>query len=192
MNIDFLFPQFVYNNILKCDFQNLRNYCYELRKKSEGVHMSNVGGWQSSGFMDENVFFHQIEDDINFVKKTLQLTHLKLFLQNCWFNINYKNNYNRQHVHPGSFLSGVLYMKVPKNSGNIVFLDHSFNIRTSYEENFRIQNELPLNNVFSKEWKYTPTENLLLIFPSWLEHYVEPNMSDEERISIAFNIGVKK
>jgi uncharacterized protein (TIGR02466 family) len=28
---------------------------------------------------------------------------------------------------------------------------------------------------------------LLLIFPSWLPHGVEPNMSDEDRISISFN-----
>jgi len=36
-----------------------------------------------------------------------------------------------------------------------------------------------------------PQNLLLLLFPSWLEHYVEQNMSDESRISLSFNIGVK-
>ena len=34
-------------------------------------------------------------------------------------------------------------------------------------------------------------ENMIYMFPSWIEHYVEPNRSDEDRISMAFNIGVK-
>ena len=36
-----------------------------------------------------------------------------------------------------------------------------------------------------------PKNNLLLLFPSWLEHDVEENKSDDERISIAFNINAK-
>ncbi len=30
--------------------------------------------------------------------------------------------------------------------------------------------------------------NTLYIFPSWIKHLVKPNMSDEERISISFNV----
>ena len=33
-----------------------------------------------------------------------------------------------------------------------------------------------------------PQENMMLMFPSWLEHSVEPSKSKEERISISFNI----
>ena len=36
-----------------------------------------------------------------------------------------------------------------------------------------------------------PQEDMILFFPSWLEHDVEVNQSNEERISIGFNIFVK-
>jgi uncharacterized protein (TIGR02466 family) len=41
-------------------------------------------------------------------------------------------------------------------------------------------------------WSILPEAGKLIIFPAWLEHYVEPNTSTEERISIAFNINIKK
>ena len=37
-------------------------------------------------------------------------------------------------------------------------------------------------------FKIFPQENMLLMFPSWLEHDVEPNKSKKERIAISFNI----
>jgi ectoine hydroxylase-related dioxygenase (phytanoyl-CoA dioxygenase family) len=30
----------------------------------------------------------------------------------------------------------------------------------------------------------------MIIFPSWLNHGVEPNLSDEERVCISFNISM--
>ena len=33
---------------------------------------------------------------------------------------------------------------------------------------------------------------MLLYFPCWLEHEVEPNNTDEDRISISFNLIRKK
>ena len=33
-----------------------------------------------------------------------------------------------------------------------------------------------------------PQEGMLLFFPTWLEHDVEPSKTDDERISIAFNV----
>ena len=31
-------------------------------------------------------------------------------------------------------------------------------------------------------------EGMIVIFPAWLSHSVDPNMSDSRRISVAFNI----
>ena len=47
------------------------------------------------------------------------------------------------------------------------------------------------NNFFnSMTWEVTPEEGKLMIWPSWLLHYVKPNLSDDTRISIAFNTTV--
>ena len=34
-----------------------------------------------------------------------------------------------------------------------------------------------------------PLKNTLLLFPSWLKHRVEPNLSKKNRICISFNLG---
>ena len=40
----------------------------------------------------------------------------------------------------------------------------------------------------SPNWMISPVENQLLLFPSWLSHRVEPNLTEGERISISFNL----
>ena len=37
-----------------------------------------------------------------------------------------------------------------------------------------------------------PIEGLLIIFPSYLDHFVEPSNADEDRISISFDVVVTK
>ena len=40
--------------------------------------------------------------------------------------------------------------------------------------------------------KVKPIEGLLILFPSYLEHFVEPSNADEDRISISFDVMVTK
>jgi hypothetical protein len=37
-----------------------------------------------------------------------------------------------------------------------------------------------------------PAVGKLIIFPSWLVHYVEKNLDDSDRISLAFNIDIQE
>jgi hypothetical protein len=95
-----------------------------------------------------------------------------------WASINKKNDFNTVHSHTNVFdLSGVYYVKVPVNSGNIVFRDPR-------------QGQIHSNSKLygSDSEQFMPFECMLLIFPSWLEHYVLPNLSDDDRISISFDI----
>ena len=50
------------------------------------------------------------------------------------------------------------------------------------------ENVTDYNQQNSSFWSFEPQENVLFIFPSFLEHKVEPNMNEtEKRISISFN-----
>ncbi len=40
--------------------------------------------------------------------------------------------------------------------------------------------------------KYYPEDGDLMLFPSYLAHYVEPNPSFRQRINMAFNIEINK
>ena len=165
----------------------LIDYAYDFNKKDPiGVSISNRGGWQSKGFDIIN------EDDV-----------LQLFLINClsnfppikesvqlrgyaWININKPGDYNIKHVHPTNNLSGVLWIKCLENSGDIVF--DSPNNFESFLENKSYNDDFKKSNFIDDSYHCYPTEGRIIVFPSHLEHHVQENKSNEDRISVSFNI----
>ena len=45
--------------------------------------------------------------------------------------------------------------------------------------------DYPINTI-------APKENMLVVFPAWVPHAVEINLSDEERISLSFNFKLNR
>jgi len=154
---------------------------------SDGKRISNTGGWQSKSVGWETHIWMRDFIDKNIVPYVIQVyQHMSIAGQmstfSYWFNINKKFNYNIAHAHGGSYLSGVFYFKVPKNSGDIFFMRPD-NIALFIP--FKDFN--PLNG---SSYAHKPKPNELIIFPSHLYHSVDQNLSDEdddERISMAFN-----
>ena len=148
--------------------------------------MSNRGGWQSN-LMIINKHKSGILDNIiiNSVFK-LPMSGSLTFNIEGWKNINEHGNFNVPHCHPISDLSGVLWIKAPKNSGNIVFespeIFNRYRELDSYSDEFRYD-----SNVYMTYY-FTPKEGNILIFPSNLQHEVKENKSNEDRISYSFNI----
>ena len=105
-------------------------------------------------------------------------------MNSFWININRFKDYNQYHTHPGSLFSGVYYIKSLSNSGNIEFKHPASKSIESYW-NEKISNINPSNSCV---WEIEPVENRLLIFPSWLEHQVLPNVTQKDRISLSFNL----
>ena len=111
-------------------------------------------------------------------------------IKSIWININKKNNFNRLHNHPECDLSGVLWIKAPKNSGNLEFTSpHDFvqaKEMSFYSKKYRDENKIFPNYYFP------PTAGLVMIFPSFLLHQVRPNKSNQDRISVSFNLRLNK
>lgn len=96
-----------------------------------------------------------------------------------WINMHDQGGFNFLHVHEGSLLSGTFYLKVPPGSGKFVFRDPRPGVIHGC-----VKGAVP--NGYS-DIHLTPSAGLLVLFPCWMEHYVEPHNSDEPRIAIAFN-----
>ena len=174
------------------EIQNeLIDYVYKMREKDPIGHtISNRRGWQSSCFSIDN------EDDVlqSFLTNCLAnfpylKKSVKLFVS-AWININPPGAFNLKHNHPTSDLSGVLWIKSQQNCGNIEF-DSPRSFAThqeidSYTEDFKNQ-----NNVF-QSYYFNPTEGRILVFPSYLDHHVGFNESQEDRISVSFNIRLEE
>jgi uncharacterized protein (TIGR02466 family) len=107
--------------------------------------------------------------------------YCKYFSNHAWINIYNEENFQEPHSHSyPNMYSAVFYLKTPKDSGKIVFQSpFSQYINESFLNN---------NNFVNDTYRYfTPEKNMLIVFKSFLNHYVLPGENKEERISIAFN-----
>lgn len=166
--------------------QPLIDWIYEYQKKDTGVVISNRGGWQShSDFYKEESFSKYFHYILQSSLSEIKFYNYNFKLANMWININEKNSYNVAHCHPVSLLSGVLWVKTPDNCGELKFSSPNLFSESELLSNAILEVKREKN--YTTEVSFNPSAGKMLLFPAHLQHYVEPNESDEDRISIAFN-----
>ena len=184
---------------LDLDLEKLTEFVFQLQNEDKkGVQASNIGGWQSNNIREEkHEEFEKLKKEIS---QHLQTYHLEVFrgmkfkeknmiqnFDNMWININEKYHFNEWHIHGGSTLSGAYYIKHDNSSenGDIAFKHPN----SSYLTMVHWPSELikKSNEISSERINIIPKSNMLLIFPSWLEHKVEANQKNDPRISMSFN-----
>lgn len=108
------------------------------------------------------------------------------FMQiNGWINVNPPGAYNVPHDHPGSFWSGCYYIKTSEarhagdEAGAITFLDPR--CAPAGQPIIRAP-------IFGGSHSLQPEPGTLLLFPSNVKHWVHPNESTEDRVTMAFNV----
>ena len=112
----------------------------------------------------------------------LRVGHPQVLITGCWANVLAKGAAHRAHSHPNNFLSGVYYVRTHPGTDTINFHDprnQTGIIRPPVVE-------LTAEN--TDQVVVRVKNGTLLIFPSYLQHSVDANTSEEERISISFNI----
>jgi uncharacterized protein (TIGR02466 family) len=103
----------------------------------------------------------------------------RAFHLQSWVNMHDRGGFNFSHMHEGTLLSGSFYVKVPPGSGQFVFRDPRPGVIHG-----AVKGAVPNGHA---DVHLTPSAGLLVLFPCWMEHYVEPHDSDQPRITIAFN-----
>jgi len=163
----------------------------------EGIERSNMkraGSWHSSVDMHTRPEFQEFR---RMVTATAQLVYDDLGYDpawraecdNMWANINPRHGSNRYHVHPNVLWSGVYYVQVPDNAGRIYFHD------PRVQAQMVTANYAPDRDRQRESWGevyYEPVAGRIILFPAWLGHEVQPNLTQQEgeagdRISISFN-----
>ena len=169
----------------------LESYIYnEKQKNPKGTKKSNVNGWHSEDFdlKNENLknFISEISNYIGFSVKDMgwDLNAQIVKITNMWEIINNRGASNERHHHGSSALSAAYYVKAEKNSGDIVFFDpRQANV-------FHHPSSKEVNDVNAQVKSITPNPGTLILFPSYLEHKVNENQSNEERMVISFNVSL--
>jgi len=164
----------------------------ERAKNPESETRSNRNGWQSHSALKSDPAWAGVADFLlDRAKAALSgdivSPDFRFTLENLWINISGRGAYNLMHTHPGAAFAGVYYLQASTDSGNIVFQPPSAHMLeiTMYTPRFMSE-----SNAFGMYW-FEPSPGRMLLFPASLQHYVEPNLNDEERISLSFNIGAR-
>ena len=187
-----LFPTLVHEfKIPDFDRQSIIEYCYQQRKEDpHGMQKSNRGGWQSQ---DHFCMFNNPLSDALTSGLSSYVQENNIFqkgvgieVQAMWININGPGCYNINHNHPNSDLSGVFWVKGGPDMGSLVFDD--YNNYSRFMEVVAYSNEFKDDNGLWTQFRFEPQEGECVLFPASLDHCVEDNQSQEERISVSFNI----
>jgi uncharacterized protein (TIGR02466 family) len=169
----------------------VKAYVLALEQRDRGLRASNCGGWHSSGdlFETDDQTMQQLRDDLLSLCAEMSYFQVRDTYPDClveptlyggsWANVSRDGAYNKPHVHPGACWSGVFYVDLgertteQRDNGLIEFLDPR------------------AGNVHGSARQVAPEAGSVLVFPSWLCHYVNPFRGRGARISIAFNTKIK-
>ena len=173
--------------------EEMFNYINELQiKDPKGVIKSNFKGWHSKDFdmNDEQPkkFIEAIKNNINSALNDMgwDLKKQTVKIKSVWAIINEKGAWNQKHHHSNSDLSAAYYVSAHENCGDIVFYDP----RPAPVHNHPISKSPNKLNATVNSIK--PESGMLVLFPSYLEHSVNPNLFDDKRIVISFNLSLEK
>lgn len=139
----------------------------------------------------------------NFYKNILD----QMFNQPIQFNVVVENitvhkghqNYMTAHNHVNEYvyLSGVHYIKCDEKSSKLTFINPLIyseypNLTIKNVVCDRLDSSNPMNSSFYKEWNYSVKEDEMIVFPSYLNHKVEPSQYEDSnfRIAIVTNLQV--
>jgi uncharacterized protein (TIGR02466 family) len=168
--------------------ENLLTLMARIEKENPAAQRSNVGGWHSQPNLHLNEDFSEIRQIVGTTcvqcatALNFDFEHFNLAFNEMWLNKNGPGDYNRAHTHPNAILSGVYYIKVPAASGNLELYDPI---------GARVMNSMPVKSALlrsAQTLEIESEEGKLLVFPSWLQHAVQSNRSNEERVSLSFNM----
>ena len=154
--------------------------------QDKGVVRTNVKGWHSTTDMHLRPEYKRLVDGLYEAQHKIYMEeHLdsEPFLGNMWANVNPPGGMNRAHMHPNSLWSGVYYVKAPKNSGHLKIDDPRSVAALSRPK----MKEGKTPSRLWRETHYEPKAGRLIMFPSWVMHCVDPNESNDIRISVSFN-----
>ncbi len=169
----------------------VRKAILEKEATCQSALRSNIGGWHSSDDLLE-----WAGPDFKILKATIReavvsMTKLTVGSKKfdgrlrltAWANVLRHGGYNEPHTHPHNHWSGVYFVDAGRpdpdwpKSGKIELLDPRERV-----EMFKLPDD-----PYGLTAEFPAEAGAMIVWPSWLLHWVNPFYGEGERISIAFN-----
>jgi len=184
-----MFPTLVWKILLKAELRDAidAKVLTTLERLRRDLPTLKPGdGWQSEQTLHKRDEFVELISCVSNVTKSilrfLRIGQEDFEITGCWATVLAKGAIHKAHSHPNNYVSGVYYVRIHPGADTISFHDPRSQTRVIRPPVV----ELTAEN--TDQVVVRVTNGTLLMFPSYLEHSVDTNMSAEERISISVNI----
>jgi uncharacterized protein (TIGR02466 family) len=181
-----LFPTFVWKTLVPSEVSGPLNLFLKSYLDDLVPQLARGEAWQSNHDLHHVPGLEQLVacidaaaesvlDELNVAPREVEITA-------CWATVNAPGRGHAVHAHPNCFLSGVYYVLTHAGADTINFHDP------------RSQTGIirpPVTRLVAAnadQAVVTVSDGALLLFPSWLQHSVDPNASECNRISVSFNL----
>lgn len=159
-----------------------------IRKDILDTYNTSQMNWQSFPKLHTDRLYNSLTDKVIYYSKnvfdTLHYKYEKFVITDMWSNVLKPGEMHRPHTHSNNILSGVFYVQAEKASGLTFYDPRSQAVVLNPTKTINNLDNASIIN-------YDSITNRMILFPSWLQHYVPTNITKENRISIAFNIMLK-
>lgn len=161
-----------------------------LQEQDPGMQTANSGAWQSTAGLlrrDETEIlqlrewiFEAVTTLARLVTAALRDVRLPGAVAEAWAVVHEDGHYHDLHTHSDAVWSGVYYVEAPESAvhpGVLTLVDP----RPAARQRAKKPEEL--------FYEVRPAPGLMVAFPAWLQHRVQPVRSAQPRICVAFNAG---
>jgi len=172
--------------------RELRRIVLQRESAEPSDNFANVGGWHSK--MD---LWDWPDPEISHLKTVIieAVRHMMAVAAGgslppgrvavkAWANVSRKGNFHRIHNHPNAAWSGVYYV----DSGSPVADQPLSGVLELCDPRPFTEMVPTPGDPFGKRAIFSSDPGTMVLFPSWLYHFVNPFQGEGERISIAFNV----
>lgn len=187
-------PDFIFAKLCEKSIELKSEILSDNKFLGDNDFSNNLAGRNTYQIKIEETFLYQIEaksyllslGDYYIQNQNLKINMMQL--GSCWYNYSYAGDFNPIHKHD-SLLSGVIYISQSDLINQEMNSDdYNFRKITSIPAATHFVYDLNANKFNHNHHIHKPVVGEILIFPSWLTHYVNPFMSTGERVTLAFNI----
>jgi len=144
------------------------------------------GGWQSEQRLHDRGDLQDlvacVQRAAQSVLRFLKISYAAMEITGCWATVLASGGSHRVHSHPNNFLSAVYYVRTHPGADTINF--HDPRNQTGIIRPPVVQ--LTAENTDQVVVKVG--NGTLLVFPAYLQHSVDANAGEAERVSISFNL----
>lgn len=181
-----IFPTPLYHEILDIDEKSLERMNILTRTHFNPPSDRQDFFLQSPGdlskYQDLAILKKQAETAATDFWHSVGYEYRELKITQIWANYMKGRGFISEHNHSNSLVSGIFYLHVGSGSGATVFTDTYHGIHKM----INVPNEKD-TRYNSHRFIVTPKNNMLILFPSYLNHYSDPCADGGERITISMN-----